>query len=104
MGFVVVIFFMLILGVIIVLLKDSIEKDHQKNIEKFGEDTANKIQQTAREKAKYGKGYGIKCPNCGAPNVNYISSTSKVASVGTMGLASNKIGKTYKCPKCTYTW
>ena len=46
----------------------------------------------------------IKCPNCGQENVKYISTASRAISVGAVGLASNKIGKTYKCPKCGYMW
>lgn len=56
------------------------------------------------KKSEFGKGYGIKCPNCGQENVKYISTASRAISVGTVGLASNKIGKTYKCPKCGYMW
>ena len=53
---------------------------------------------------EYGKGYGIKCPNCGQINVKKISTTSRAISVSAVGLASDKIGKTYKCPKCGYMW
>lgn len=56
------------------------------------------------KKQEYGKGYGIKCPNCGQVNVKKISTTSRAVSVGLTGLASDKIGKTYKCPKCNYIW
>lgn len=56
------------------------------------------------KKSEYGKGYGIKCPNCGQVNVKKISTTSRAVSVGLTGLASDKMGKTYKCPKCGYMW
>lgn len=56
------------------------------------------------KKQEFGKGYGIKCTNCGQQNVKFISTASRAISVGTVGLASNKIGKTYKCPKCGYMW
>lgn len=47
---------------------------------------------------------GYKCPNCGMKAGYPISKMSKSVSVGTMGLASNKIGKTYKCENCKYMW
>ena len=47
---------------------------------------------------------GYKCPNCGMKAGYPISKVSKSVSVGTLGLASNKIGKTYKCENCKYMW
>lgn len=47
---------------------------------------------------------GYKSPNCGMKAGYPISKVSKSVSVGTMGLASNKIGKTYKCENCKYMW
>lgn len=44
------------------------------------------------------------CPICGSTNVNKISMTSRVVSTGLLGLASSKIGKTYKCNNCGSTW
>jgi predicted lipid-binding transport protein (Tim44 family) len=43
-----------------------------------------------------------KCPNCGKQTGKGISVVSKSVSVGTVGLASNKIGKSYKCSSCGY--
>lgn len=45
-----------------------------------------------------------KCPNCGSMNTNYISTLNRAISVGTVGLASSKIGKQYECKKCKYKW
>ncbi|MDE5802486.1 MAG: hypothetical protein K2I22_06175 [Lachnospiraceae bacterium] len=56
------------------------------------------------KQSEYGKGYGIKCPNCGLVNVKKISTASRAISARAVGLASDKIGKTYKCPKCGYIW
>jgi hypothetical protein len=47
---------------------------------------------------------GYKCPSCGKMAGHEIGALSKSVSVGTMGLASNKIGKTYKCANCDYMW
>ena len=45
-----------------------------------------------------------KCPTCGSEKIEKISTTSRVVSTVTLGLASNKIGKTFKCKDCGYTW
>ena len=48
--------------------------------------------------------WGFKCPNC-EKNAGYkIGIVSKGVSVGLLGLASSKIGKTYKCKNCGYIW
>lgn len=46
----------------------------------------------------------VKCPNCGSTDTKKISTTSKVASVAMVGIASGKIGKQYQCKKCGYKW
>ena len=46
----------------------------------------------------------IKCPTCSSTNVEKIGMVSKVASIGFFGLASNSIGKTFKCNSCGYKW
>jgi len=47
---------------------------------------------------------GIKCPNCGRPDASKLSVAGKAVSIGAVGLASNKIGKSYKCNSCGYIW
>lgn len=46
----------------------------------------------------------IKCPNCGSTNTQRISISSRAISIGTVGILSNKINKSFKCNKCKYTW
>ena len=46
----------------------------------------------------------IKCPNCGKTNVSKMSVVGKAVSIGAVGLASNKIGKSYNCDSCGYMW
>lgn len=46
----------------------------------------------------------IHCPNCHATNVKRISGTERAASVLGLGILSKKIGKSYKCLNCKYTW
>lgn len=45
-----------------------------------------------------------KCPYCGSTNISKISTMNRAVSVGLLGLASSKIGKTHKCNKCGSTW
>lgn len=45
-----------------------------------------------------------KCPNCNSDSIEKISTTSRAASIATVGLASAKIGKQYKCKKCKHMW
>ena len=47
---------------------------------------------------------GYKCPNCGRYAGYPIGAIDKSASVWLLGLASNKVGKTYKCKYCDYIW
>ena len=45
-----------------------------------------------------------KCPTCGSTDIEKIGIADRAISVGTVGLASNKINKSFKCKKCKYTW
>lgn len=45
-----------------------------------------------------------RCPQCGSTNIEKISTTSRVVSIAAVGLASEKIGKQYKCKKCKHLW
>ena len=59
-------------------------------------------------KAALEKGKGTsntpKCPICGSTNISKIGTINRAVSVGLLGLASSKIGKTHKCNKCGSTW
>lgn len=46
----------------------------------------------------------LKCPVCGSTNVNRISTLDRSVSIATVGLASGKIGKQYKCKNCKHVW
>ena len=78
----------------------------------FFNNTSNKTkQETARiiKEQKEQKEYqelhgGYKCPNCGEHAGHEINTMKKAISVGTLGLASNKIGKNYECKNCGYKW
>ena len=62
-----------------------------------------KKQQQAQETKKYNN-YKYRCPMCGSNKIKNISMTQKVVSAELLGLASNKIGKTYQCDECKYMW
>ena len=47
---------------------------------------------------------GYKCPSCGMMAGHEIGAVSKGVSIGMLGIASNKLGKTYKCENCKYMW
>ncbi len=54
-------------------------------------------------KCKIQKGIESKkphCPFCNSTNLKKIGAGSRLLSVGTLGLAGSKIGKTYHCNKC----
>lgn len=42
----------------------------------------------------------VKCPHCGSNNVSKIGIFSRTASVVTVGIASNKMGKQWHCNSC----
>ena len=46
----------------------------------------------------------ITCPTCSSTNVKKISKAARAFSIGTWGLASNKIYKSFECKTCGYTW
>lgn len=45
-----------------------------------------------------------KCPQCNSTNIEKISTVDRAISVEIVGLASNKIGKQFKCKDCKYMW
>lgn len=45
-----------------------------------------------------------KCPTCGGTNTRRITTTSRAVSITATGLASRKLGKTFECLDCKYTW
>lgn len=45
-----------------------------------------------------------KCPTCGSTHVEKIGMVSKMVSTDLLGLASNSIGKTFKCNNCGHKW
>ena len=46
----------------------------------------------------------LKCPSCSSVNVRKIDFVERAGSVAVFGLLSKKIGKSFKCRTCGYTW
>ena len=47
---------------------------------------------------------GPQCPSCGSTNTSKIGVLGRSTSIFAFGLASNKIGKNWKCKNCGHTW
>lgn len=45
-----------------------------------------------------------KCPTCGGTHTRRITTASRAISVTATGLASRKLGKSFECLDCKYTW
>lgn len=46
----------------------------------------------------------VKCPACGSTSTTKLSAVDRGVSIFALGLASNKIGKSFKCNKCGNTF
>lgn len=58
-----------------------------------------------QKQEKYKKMHsGYKCPSCGMMAGHKIDAVSKGVSISILGIASDKLGKTYKCENCKYMW
>lgn len=44
------------------------------------------------------------CPTCGSTDMKKIDALDRAISVSFLGLASGKIGKSFKCNHCGYMW
>lgn len=45
-----------------------------------------------------------RCPTCGSTDLKKIDALDRAISVSLLGLASGKIGKSFKCNHCGYMW
>lgn len=74
------------------------EESHSKTLEDAKKEIEEKIKPTQNSTTM------PKCPNCGSIRIESISNLSRVTSIGILGLASSKIGKTKQCKACGYKW
>lgn len=91
--------FLAILGSFALLVIPFVAMDKEER--EKGKKRAQELEQLERKRELTA---GYKCPSCGMMAGHKIDTISKSLSVGTLGLASNKIGKTYKCANCKYMW
>lgn len=68
------------------------------------QDEAKARQEVQAEIAKIRRINVLRCPICQSTNVTSISTASRAISIATVGLASGKIGKQYKCQNCKHMW
>ena len=99
-------------------LCDRVAKDYVSKLPEFSQEAYEKRLQRQAELAaefdrKYGnptvstplsKSPGPKCPACGSTNTSKIGILGRSTSIFAFGLASNKIGKNWKCHNCGNTW
>ena len=62
--------------------------------------------ETERLQGDFGDGgsTGVCCPSCKSTDVKRLGAIDRTISVGLMGLGSKKIGKSFECRHCGYTW
>ena len=99
------------------LVKDNPEFDnkaYQFRVEKQREET-RRADAIAKKKwdEQMAKGREIlaeraanapRCPTCGSTDLKKIDAFDRAISVSFLGLASGKIGKSFKCNHCGYMW
>ena len=93
--------------------EDLCKKREEYKFQKINEmKSINEAKQSTELNAKLAHGKAIleeqsrvsKCPSCGSANISKIGTLNRMASIGLLGLASSKIGKTHKCNNCGTTW
>lgn len=47
---------------------------------------------------------GAKCPTCGSTRLKKLDVVDRSLSFAVFGFGSNKVGKSFKCKNCGYTW
>lgn len=101
MGFIMgIIFFSLALLGVAYFLEYAMNGFDEKKVEEFRQQQ----REEGKQKRERELSSGYRCPNCGY-NAGYpISTSKKVASTATFGIASSTLGKTYECKNCKYKW
>jgi len=84
--------------------KPDILKFDQSKVIETDEEYWKRINQHTINKGEIHKLNAPKCPTCGSTNVKRIGLAESTGSIGTLGIFSKKINKTYKCLSCKYTW
>ena len=99
-------------------LCDRVAKEYVSKLPEFSQEVyENRLRKEAESDAEFGRKYGNstvsapltkssgpKCPVCGSMNTSKIGVLGRSTSIFAFGLASNKIGKNWKCHNCGNTW
>lgn len=99
--------FFLIVGICLgIYFVNSADKKYQQAINDFEEykqqvvnEEIEKIQHEIMEQ-QIAESIQLHCPYCNSTDISKIGVVNRAVSVGTLGLASNKIGKQWHCNKC----
>lgn len=86
------------------LLNEILLKEDKKRREEEIRQSRMKAQTTVAARELEQQNEIAKCPTCNSTDIEKISMVGKITSVSVFGLASNNIGKTFKCNKCGYKW
>lgn len=78
------------------------ENEQQKAAIKWAEIERQSEQAAARRAAEQAN--APRCPTCGSTDLKKIDALDRAISVSFLGLASGKIGKSFKCNHCGYMW
>lgn len=65
---------------------------------------AERLVTLAVEHAKREEATRPRCPTCTSANIRKIGTAERGVSAVALGVMSNKVGKTFQCNHCGYTW
>ncbi len=78
-------------------------EEYQKQKIKEQDEAEAQLKQNAKNRMEAANNVP-KCPYCHSINIKFISMINRLISVGMVGIASSKIGKTMECRNCGYKW
>ena len=83
------------------LSQKNFDEYRRQVVEQYEEGERRRLEeQKEKEAEELAKAQGPECPYCHSHNLQRITTTSRVVSVGVAGLASKKIGKQWHCNNC----
>lgn len=82
----------------------QISKEQEKHREREIEVTNRQIEAEWAARRAAEQANAPRCPTCGSTNLKKIDALDRAISVSFLGLASGKIGKSFKCNHCGYMW
>lgn len=65
---------------------------------------AERITRRIEERVKREEATRPRCPTCTSTDIRKIGTAERGVSAVTLGVMSNKVGKTFQCNHCGYTW